>query len=68
MKKQFALAVLAATVISASGCAQMTEREQNTAIGAAVGGIAGAVITNGSVLGTATGAVVGGIIGNEVRR
>ena len=55
-------------VLTGSGCAQMTDRERSVTIGAAVGAVTGAVVTNGSVLGTATGAVVGGIIGNEVRR
>ena len=57
---------LAATAMLATlaGCAGMSQRQQNAAIGAAVGGVAGAVLTNGSTLGTLGGAAVGGVIGN----
>jgi hypothetical protein len=34
--------------------------------GAGIGGVAGAVLTNGSALGTVGGAAVGGIIGDEL--
>jgi osmotically inducible lipoprotein OsmB len=51
-----------------AGCAGMTAREKNTAIGAAVGGVAGSVLTNGSGVGTVGGAAVGGIIGNQIKR
>ncbi|MEQ6290363.1 glycine zipper 2TM domain-containing protein [Vogesella sp. GCM10023246] len=57
-----ALVLLA--IASLSGCAGMTQRQQNAAIGAAVGGIAGSVLTNGSTAGTVGGAAIGGIIGN----
>lgn len=50
-----------------AGCAGMSARQQNAAVGAAVGGVAGAVLTNGSALGTVGGAAVGGIIGHGVR-
>ncbi|NMS52611.1 hypothetical protein, partial [Vibrio parahaemolyticus] len=48
--------VLAAAV---SGCANMSERDRNTAIGAAAGGVAGSVLTGGSTAGTIGGAAVG---------
>lgn len=47
------------------GCANMSERDRNTAIGAAVGGAAGSVLTGGSATGTVGGAAVGGVIGNR---
>ena len=61
---------LAATLIVAAlaGCSGMTAREKNTAIGAAVGGVAGSVLTNGSATGTVGGAAIGGIIGNQIKR
>lgn len=61
---------LAATLTLATfaGCADMTPREKNTAVGAAVGGVAGSVLTNGSAAGTVGGAAVGGIIGNQIKR
>jgi osmotically inducible lipoprotein OsmB len=44
----------------------MSTRDRNTAIGAGVGAVGGAVLTNGSGLGTVGGAAVGGVIGNQV--
>ena len=55
------------TSISLTGCAGMTHRQQNAAAGAAVGGIAGAVLTGGSAIGTVGGAAIGGYIGNGGR-
>jgi osmotically inducible lipoprotein OsmB len=54
--------VLALLVLS--GCAGMTTREKNTAVGAVIGGVAGNVI-GGGVLGTAAGAAAGGVIGHQ---
>ena len=51
---------------AATGCGGLSHRDQNTAIGAGVGGVAGAVLTGGSTIGTVGGAVVGGVIGNAV--
>jgi osmotically inducible lipoprotein OsmB len=62
-------AAVAATTIAclaATGCADMTPRERNTAVGAAVGGVAGSVLSNGSAVGTVGGAAVGGVVGNQV--
>lgn len=50
------------------GCANMSARDRNTAIGAAVGGVAGSVLSNGSGVGTVGGAAVGGVIGNQIKR
>lgn len=52
--------------IGLGGCSGMTQRDQNTMVGAGIGGAAGAVLTDGSPIGTVGGAVVGGIIGNQV--
>ena len=62
------LLVAALTLATLAGCANMTARERNTAVGAAVGGVAGSVLTNGSGVGTVGGAAVGGVIGNQIRR
>jgi len=62
---KMATALLTMSVLA--GCANMTPREKNTAIGAAVGGVAGSVLTNGNAVGTVGGAAVGGYIGNQVR-
>ena len=44
---------LAAGLVMAtfSGCANMNAQQKNTAIGAAVGGVAGSVLTGGSAVG-----------------
>lgn len=45
-----------------------TNREMGTAGGAAVGGVAGNVLTGGSTAGTIVGAVGGGIVGNQLAK
>lgn len=62
--------LLAGTLIcfALGGCANMSPRDRNTAIGAAVGGVTGSALTNGDSFGTVGGAVVGGVIGNRVTR
>jgi osmotically inducible lipoprotein OsmB len=52
----------------ATGCAGMSACEVNTATGAAIGGVAGSVLTEGSTVGTVGGAVAGGVIGNRTTR
>nr|WP_041542934.1 glycine zipper 2TM domain-containing protein [Oceanimonas sp. GK1] len=59
-------AVVMVLLLGLSACANMSDRERNTAIGAGVGGVAGSVLTHGSAVGTIGGAVVGGVIGNQV--
>ncbi|MCY0856967.1 glycine zipper 2TM domain-containing protein [Cupriavidus sp. D39] len=51
-------------VAGMAGCADMTPKQRNTAIGAGVGAVGGAVLTGGDALGTLGGAAVGGVIGN----
>jgi osmotically inducible lipoprotein OsmB len=55
-----------ALVTALSACSGMSTRDKDTAIGAGVGGVAGAVLTGGSAVGTVGGAAVGGVIGNQV--
>lgn len=50
-----------------AGCAGMSARDQNTAVGAGIGAVGGAILTNGSAVGTIGGAAVGGVIGNQVK-
>ena len=54
---------------AAAGCSTwegISSREKSAAIGAGVGGVAGAVVTDGGVLGTVGGAAIGGVIGDQV--
>ena len=55
-------------VFALGGCANMSHRDRNTVTGAAVGAVAGSVLTGGSPIGTVGGSVVGGVIGNEIGR
>jgi len=58
--------VAALLLIGIVGCSGMSTRDKSTAVGAGVGGVAGAVLTGGGVLGTVGGAAVGGVIGNQI--
>lgn len=49
-----------------AACANMSEQDRNTAIGAGVGAIGGSVLTGGGTLGTLGGAAIGGVIGSQV--
>ena len=60
------LAVAAIAVAMLAACSGMSTRDQNTAIGAGVGAVGGAVLTGGSAVGTVGGAAVGGLIGNQI--
>lgn len=65
--QRFALsAVTAAMLVGLVGCAGMSQQDKNTAIGASVGAVGGAILTGGSAVGTVGGAAVGGVIGHEV--
>jgi osmotically inducible lipoprotein OsmB len=58
--------IVASVITLLSACSGMTPQQRDTAIGAGVGGVAGAALTGGSALGTVGGAAVGGVIGHEV--
>jgi osmotically inducible lipoprotein OsmB len=57
---------IASIALSLAACSGMSTRDKNTAAGAAIGGVAGAVLTGGSTVGTVGGAAVGGVIGNQI--
>ena len=63
----FSVSAIIATLVL-GGCSSMTPQEKDTAIGAAVGGAAGNVLTGGSAAGTIGGAAVGGIVGHETSK
>jgi len=52
--------------LALGGCSNLSTRQKNAATGAAIGGVAGAVLTGGSALGTVGGAAIGGVIGHGV--
>jgi osmotically inducible lipoprotein OsmB len=59
---------IGAVLVGMVGCSGMSARDQNTAVGAGIGAVGGAVLTGGSAIGTVGGAAVGGLIGNQVGR
>lgn len=61
-------ALLTLVCLTMSACAGMTQQEKNTAIGAGVGAVGGAILTGGSTTGTIGGAAVGGVIGHEIKK
>ena len=62
-KKIVFITLLAASMML-SGCSSLSTRQKNAAAGAAIGGVAGAVLTGGSAFGTVGGAAIGGVIGH----
>lgn len=58
--------IAALMLLGLGGCSGMSRQDQNTAVGAGVGAVGGAVLTGGSAVGTVGGAAVGGVIGHEV--
>jgi osmotically inducible lipoprotein OsmB len=64
--QKFTLSAVVLVLAGLGGCAGMSTQDKNTAIGAGVGAVGGAVLTGGSTMGTIGGAAVGGIIGHEV--
>jgi osmotically inducible lipoprotein OsmB len=67
MQRHALSAVVAVMLLGLSACSGMSTQDKNTAIGAGVGAVGGAVLTGGGVLGTVGGAAVGGVIGHEVK-
>ncbi len=65
-KKGLTTSLVLVCALSMTACGTMSSRDKSTAIGAGIGGVAGAVLTGGGVLGTVGGAAVGGVIGNQV--
>jgi len=66
MQRHALSAVASAMLLGLSACSGMSTQDQNTAVGAGIGAVGGAVLTGGSTAGTVGGAAVGGIIGHEV--
>ena len=60
-----AATALAVTMAGCSSWDSMSHRQKST-VGGAAFGAAGAVITNGGILGTVGGAAIGGVIGDQV--
>ena len=65
LSKACMAALLAVSLAGCSSWDSMSRRQKSTVGGAALGGVAGAVITNGGILGTVGGAASGGVIGDQ---
>jgi len=68
LKRSFSVAVVVLLVFSITACGGMSNRGRDTAVGAGIGAVGGAVLTGGSAVGTVGGAAVGGVIGNQIHR
>ncbi|MGB3291296.1 MAG: glycine zipper 2TM domain-containing protein [Burkholderiaceae bacterium] len=68
MKRYAVGTVVLAITLGMAGCSGMSRQGKNTAIGAGVGAVGGAVLTGGSALGTLGGAAVGGVVGHEASK
>jgi len=68
IKRAAGVLVVVMATLSVTACGHMSNRVRNTAIGAGVGAVGGAVLTDGSTLGTLGGAALGGIIGHQTSR
>ena len=68
MKRVAFSALALAMLLGLGACAGMSSQDKNTAIGAGVGAVGGAVLTGGSAVGTVGGAAVGGVVGHEISK
>ncbi len=68
IKRVSTVTLSAALLLAVAGCSNMSKRDRNTAIGAGVGAVGGAILTDGSALGTVGGAAIGGLIGHQVKK
>lgn len=64
--KALALCTLAVAMAGCSTWDSMSGRQKSAVTGAGIGGVAGAVITDGGVLGTVGGAAIGGVVGDQI--
>lgn len=68
--RKLSMSLLMVTLISlTSGCASwdsMSSRQKSAVGGAAIGGVVGAAVSGGGVLGTVGGAAIGGVVGDQV--
>lgn len=60
---RFGLCAVVTAALLASGCADMTEQQRGTAIGAGVGAGAGAILAGSTGGASGTGAIIGGALG-----
>ena len=64
-KSLIGMIFIAATLLLI-GCSGMSNQDKNTAAGAGIGAVGGAILTGGSAAGAVGGAAVGGVIGHGI--
>ncbi|MBC7202571.1 MAG: glycine zipper 2TM domain-containing protein [Pusillimonas sp.] len=64
--KFVALMVFAGAMAGCSTWDGMSSRQKATVTGAGVGGVVGAAVSDGGVLGTVGGAAIGGVVGDQI--
>ena len=67
MRKMIFILCIPTALLSACSPSGMQGNPAAVQAGAAIGGVAGSVLTDGSALGTVGGAAIGGLIGNKVK-
>jgi osmotically inducible lipoprotein OsmB len=68
IQRSTVITMVLAVLLGLAGCGGMSARQENTAVGAGVGAVGGAILTGGSPIGTVGGAAIGGVIGNQIGR
>jgi osmotically inducible lipoprotein OsmB len=67
MNRKLNALICAMALAALAGCATNPSHQSiGTASGAAIGAVAGSVLTGGSGVGTVGGAAIGGVIGNQI--
>lgn len=67
IKPRLSISLLTAAIVFIGGCNTLQTKEQiGTATGAAVGAVAGGLISDNKILGAAIGGVLGGLVGNRI--
>lgn len=61
-----AIGLLALTMAGCSSWDNMSHRQKSAVTGAGLGGVAGAVVSGGGILGTVGGAAIGGVVGDQI--
>ena len=66
--RTLSMGVVAMAIVGLGACSGMSRQDKATIGGAAIGGVAGSVLSGGSAVGTVGGAAVGGVVGHEVEK
>lgn len=62
------IALISISALIFAGCAHNSARDNATVVGAGLGGLAGAAVSDADPLVTVGGAAIGGLLGNQIYR